>query len=169
MALGYVIPSLIVTGFHVNSTDCENCINQVVDLSPKDTSTLRHQILILVSISTGISILNLMGMLVIYDRDPKISPNKAERRRSSVSLALSQLPATTQIKNYLKSVKKIIMNNNSRYLIVSQRKNSKTQIQNWKQHTVTVMLVTSLCRWIYDGDWFEMLVTEWLCWRLFSL
>ena len=32
---------------------------------------------------------------------------------------------------------------------------------------VTVMLVTSLCWWLYDGDWFEM--TESLCWRLFSL
>ena len=35
--------------------------------------------------------------------------------------------------------------------------------------TVTVMLVTSLCWWLYDGDWFHMLVTESLCWRLFSL
>ena len=35
---------------------------------------------------------------------------------------------------------------------------------------VTVMLMTSLCwRWLYDGDWFEMLVAESLCWRLFSL
>ena len=34
---------------------------------------------------------------------------------------------------------------------------------------VTVMLVTSLCWWLYDGDWFEMLVTESFCWRLFSL
>ena len=29
---------------------------------------------------------------------------------------------------------------------------------------VTVMLVTSLCWWLYDGDRFEMLVTESLCW-----
>ena len=35
--------------------------------------------------------------------------------------------------------------------------------------TVTVMLVTSLCWWLYDGDWFEMLVAESLCWWLFSL
>ena len=35
--------------------------------------------------------------------------------------------------------------------------------------TVTVMLGTSLCWWLYDGDSFEMLVAEWLCWRLFSL
>ena len=34
---------------------------------------------------------------------------------------------------------------------------------------VTVMLVTSLCWWLYDGDRFEMLVAESLCWRLFSL
>ena len=34
---------------------------------------------------------------------------------------------------------------------------------------VTVMLVTSLCRWLYDGDWFQMLVAESLCWRLYSL
>ena len=32
-----------------------------------------------------------------------------------------------------------------------------------------MMLVTSLCSWLYDGDWFQMLVTESLCWRLFSL
>ena len=144
MALGYVIPSLIVNGFRVNSTDCENCINQVVDLSPKDTSTLRHQILILVSISTGISILNLLGMLVIYDRDPKISPNKAERRRSSVSLALSQLPATTRIKNYLKSVKKIIMNSNSRYLIVSQRKNSKLKTKYGDSDVGDIVMLMTL-------------------------
>ena len=25
------------------------------------------------------------------------------------------------------------------------------------------------CWWLYDGDWFEMLVAESLCWRLFSL
>ena len=30
------------------------------------------------------------------------------------------------------------------------------------------MLVTSLCWWLYDSDWFEMLVAESLCWRLFS-
>ena len=35
--------------------------------------------------------------------------------------------------------------------------------------TVTVMLVTSLCWWLYDGDWLEMLEAESLCWRLFSL
>ena len=35
--------------------------------------------------------------------------------------------------------------------------------------SVTVMLVTSLCWWLYDGDWFQMLVAESLCWRLFSL
>ena len=34
---------------------------------------------------------------------------------------------------------------------------------------MTVILVTSLCWWLYDGDWFQMLVTESLCWRLFSL
>ena len=34
---------------------------------------------------------------------------------------------------------------------------------------VTVMLVTSLCWWLYDGDWFEMLVAESLCWRFESL
>ena len=34
---------------------------------------------------------------------------------------------------------------------------------------VTVMLVTSLCWCLYDGDWFKMLVAESLCWRLFSL
>ena len=34
---------------------------------------------------------------------------------------------------------------------------------------VTVMLVTSLFWWLYDGDWFQMLVAESLCWRLFTL
>ena len=32
----------------------------------------------------------------------------------------------------------------------------------------TVMLVTTLCRWIYDGDRFNILATESLCWRLSS-
>ena len=27
----------------------------------------------------------------------------------------------------------------------------------------------SLCWWLYDGNWFQMLVTESLCWRFFSL
>ena len=35
--------------------------------------------------------------------------------------------------------------------------------------SVTVMLLTTLCWWFYDGDRFKMLVTESLCWRLFSL
>ena len=35
--------------------------------------------------------------------------------------------------------------------------------------SVTVMLVTSLCWWLYDGDWFQMLVADLLCWRLLSL
>ena len=34
---------------------------------------------------------------------------------------------------------------------------------------VTVMMVASLCWWLYDGDWFEMLVAESLGWQLFSL
>ena len=29
---------------------------------------------------------------------------------------------------------------------------------------VTVMLVTSLCWWLYDGDWYQILVAESLCW-----
>ena len=32
-----------------------------------------------------------------------------------------------------------------------------------------VMLVTTWCWWFYDSDRFKMLVTESLCWRLFSL
>jgi len=32
-----------------------------------------------------------------------------------------------------------------------------------------VMLVTSLCWWLYDGNWFERLVAESLFWRLLSL
>ena len=140
MALGYVIPSLIVTNFNVNSdfnsTYCENCTDEVVDLSSRDITTLKNQILILVSISTGISILNLLGMLIIYDRDPILAPNQAERRRSTavqlVALTLSQFPKTThqKIKDYLKSVNKIIFNNNCRYLLISQRNNSITQIEN---------------------------------------
>ena len=34
---------------------------------------------------------------------------------------------------------------------------------------VKVIMVTSSCWWIYDGDWFQMLVAESLCWRFFSL
>ena len=34
---------------------------------------------------------------------------------------------------------------------------------------VTVLLVTTVCWWLNDGDRFEMLVVESLCWRLFSL
>jgi len=35
--------------------------------------------------------------------------------------------------------------------------------------SVTVMLVTSWCWWLYVDDWFRMLVAELLCWWLFSL
>ena len=34
---------------------------------------------------------------------------------------------------------------------------------------VTVILVTLLCWWLYDGNCFQMLVAESLCWRLFLL
>ena len=30
-------------------------------------------------------------------------------------------------------------------------------------------MLHNLCWWLYDGDWFQMLVAESLCWRLFSL
>ena len=69
-------------------------------------------------------------MLVIYDRDPIEPPNNAERKRSSMITEII-LPerkrdfAYHKIKTYLKSVKNIIMNKNCRYLIISQRKNSK--------------------------------------------
>ena len=83
MGLGYVIPSLIVTDFNVNATHCDNCLNDVSNQSSGDSSLLKNQLLILVSISTGISILNLAGMIAVYDRDPEQAANKAERRRSS--------------------------------------------------------------------------------------
>ena len=38
-----------------------------------------------------------------------------------------------------------------------------------EQNAVTVILVTTLCRWFYDGDRFKILVTVSLWWRLFSL
>ena len=47
-----------------------------------------------------------------------------------------------------------------------------SQWQWWWWHRYVgdiVMLVTSLCWWLYDDDWFEMLVAESLCWRLFPL
>ena len=73
MGLGYVVPSLIVTDFNLNATHCDNCINDVTNQSSGDTSTLKNQLLVLVSISTGISILNLVGMVIIYDRVPGTS------------------------------------------------------------------------------------------------
>ena len=36
---------------------------------------------------------------------------------------------------------------------------------SWWQCWVTVVLVTSLCWWLYNGDWFQMLIAESLCWR----
>ena len=42
--------------------------------------------------------------------------------------------------------------------------------RKWKKlrsiRTVIVMLVTSLCWRLYNGDWFQMLIAESLCWRL---
>jgi len=100
MGLGYVIPSLIVTDFHVNATHCDNCINDVSNQSSRDSSSLKHQLLILVSISTGISILNLAGMIAVYDRDPKQAPNKAERRRSTIFSELIRNSIATQMSIY---------------------------------------------------------------------
>ena len=143
MGLGYVIPSLIVTDFHVNATHCDNCLNDVSNQSSGDSSSLKHQLLILVSISTGISILNLAGMIAVYDRDPEQPPNKAERRRSSIYTELIRNSMLTQMKesdermsqenqikiikfkNYLKSIRNIITNKNCRYMMISQRKNFK--------------------------------------------
>ena len=49
------------------------------------------------------------------------------------------------------------------------KKLSPTCLYGLVEFWMTVMLVTSLCWWLYDGDWFEMLVAGSLCWRLFSL
>ena len=97
MGLGYVIPSLIVTDFHMNATHCDNCINDVSNQSSRDSSSLKHQLLILVSISTGISILNLAGMIAVYDRDPEQAPNKAERRRSTIFTEVIRNSISTQM------------------------------------------------------------------------
>ena len=151
MGLGYVVPSLIVTDFNLNATHCGNCINDVTNQSG-ESSTLKNQLLILVSISTGISILNLVGMVIIYDRDPEQAANKAERRRSSIFTELVRSSLMTQLsinqdvtpvkptflsqrrasqqsmikiiklKNYVKSVKNILTNKNCRYMVISQRK-----------------------------------------------
>lgn len=148
MGLGYVVPSLIVTDFNLNATDCKNNNNDVSNLCSVDTGMLKDQLLILVSISTGVSILNLVGMILIYDRDPVQAPNNAERRRSTImteslkasiltQLSISQqdlsvepillpirkITSHQKIKNYLKSVKNIISNKNCRYMMISQRKN----------------------------------------------
>ena len=103
---------------------------------------------------TGISFLNLAGMIVVYDRDPEQAANKAERRRSSIVTEMIRNSISTQMsicpedapvkptffpsqrrmsqenqikiikfKNYLKSVRNIIMNKNCRYIMISQRKN----------------------------------------------
>ena len=152
MGLGYVVPSLIVTDFNLNATHCGNRINDVTNQSG-ESSTLKNQLLILVSISTGISILNLVGMVIIYDRDPEQAANHAERKRSTIftelvrSSIMSQLSIAQDVtpvkptflsqrrnsqesmikiiklKNCVKSVKNILTNKNCRYMVVSQRKN----------------------------------------------
>ena len=118
-----MIPSLIVTDLHVNTTTIQSSFNAVENSSQTDTENLKNQILVLVSISTGISILNLLGMFIFYDQDP-VAPNKAERRRSTVQAIIPQHTARQKIRKYFKSIKNIIQNKNCRYLIVSQRKNS---------------------------------------------
>ena len=40
---------------------------------------------------------------------------------------------------------------------------------NYGTARVIVMLVISLCWWLYDDDRFEILVAESICWQLFSL
>ena len=47
--------------------------------------TTQMQVLILFAISTSVSLLNLGGLLIVYDKDPEIDeiPNLAERQRAS--------------------------------------------------------------------------------------
>ena len=59
--------------------------------------------------------------------------------------------------------------NNFRQNQVTENVSFLNRTNSYRHLWVTVMLVTSLCWWLYDGDWFEMLVAESLCWRLFSL
>ena len=120
LALGYVIPSLIVADFDGNSTHCQTCYKDTANLNSNDTNILQNQILILVSISTGLSILNLLGMLVFYDKDP-VAPNKAERKRSKVTPQIQQQTTRQKIRKFFNSIKNILSNKNCRYLIVSQR------------------------------------------------
>ena len=110
MGLGYVIPSLIVTDFHVNATPCDNCLNDVSIQSSGDSSSLKHQLLILVSISTGISILNLAGMIAVYDRDPEQAPNKAERRRSTIFTEVIRNSISTQFRLNVHRQRKSVTN-----------------------------------------------------------
>ena len=53
--------------------------------------------------------------------------------------------------------------------IVDECSNPLMLVTSFRSSAVTVMSVTLLCWWLYDGDLFEMLVAESLCWRLFSL
>ena len=42
---------------------------------------------------------------------------------------------------------------------------SRYALRSSSVHKMTVMLVTSLCWWLYKGDWFQMFVAKSLSWR----
>ena len=56
----------------------------------------------------------------------------------------------------------------SRILLTNKLRRNQ-QLKIVVQHLASVMLTTTLCWWLYDGNRFKMLVTESICWKLFAL
>ena len=62
----------------------------------------------------------------------------------------------------------------SKISILTKARRSSVMFSNYFHYswltasTVTVMLVTTLCWWCYDGDRYNLLITKSLCLRLFS-
>ena len=76
---------------------------------------------------------------------------------TAVFATLSWLKEISKIKPKIQSFKKFLIGQFKLVLIFWQAL--------FTANSVAVMLVTSLCWWLYDGDIFEMLVAKSLCWR----
>ena len=74
----------------LNQDSCDNDLvtsDEIVIMTDCEDfeKTTQMQVLILFAISTSVSLLNLGGLLIVYDKDPEIDeiPNLAERQRAS--------------------------------------------------------------------------------------
>ena len=94
LAIGFIVPPFIVkTQDSSLQAAAENTtVETAVDRNDHQSvmKETQMQLLILFAISTSVSLLNLVALLIVYDKDPEIDeiPNLAERQRGEFSKIL---------------------------------------------------------------------------------